>query len=65
MILSYDAQTDSFGVVVPDLPACASQGDTREEALRNIREAIQLYLEPGEIKAGKGEEVVIVEVQLS
>jgi predicted RNase H-like HicB family nuclease len=30
----------------PSLKSCWSQGRTREEALRNIREAIELYLEP-------------------
>jgi len=30
---------------VPVLPGCVSQGDTREEALQNIREAIELYIE--------------------
>ena len=35
-----------FTVTVPALPGCISQGETREEALRNIREAIELYLEP-------------------
>jgi len=30
------------------LPGCISEGDTREEALRNIQEAIELYLEPVE-----------------
>ncbi|MGH9816458.1 MAG: type II toxin-antitoxin system HicB family antitoxin [Candidatus Acidiferrales bacterium] len=30
----------------PSLKSCWSQGKTREEALRNIREAIALYLEP-------------------
>jgi len=29
---------------VPTLPGCVSQGDTRAEALANIREAIELYL---------------------
>src|SRR5262245_16684359 len=35
-----------FTVYVPSLPGCVSEGDTEEEALRNIREAIELYLEP-------------------
>ena len=30
---------------VPVLPGCVSQGDTREEALRNIEEAVGVYLE--------------------
>lgn len=34
-----------FTVEVPDLPGCISEGDTLEEAERNIQEAIALYLE--------------------
>jgi antitoxin HicB len=34
-----------FVISVPALPGCASQGDTREEALVNIREAIAVYVE--------------------
>src|SRR5258708_4773949 len=33
-----------YVVSVPALPGCISQGDTREEALKNIEEAIELYL---------------------
>ena len=35
-----------FTVYAPSLPGCISEGDSREEALTNIREAIELYLEP-------------------
>ncbi len=34
-----------YVVMMPALPGCVSQGDTREEALRNIREAADLYIE--------------------
>ena len=34
-----------FTVEVPDLPGCISEGDTLEEAEKNIQEAIELYLE--------------------
>jgi len=37
-----------FTVYVPSLPGCISEGDTVEEALVNIKEAIELYLEPVE-----------------
>ncbi|HUQ94676.1 MAG TPA: type II toxin-antitoxin system HicB family antitoxin [Bryobacteraceae bacterium] len=42
----FQRETDGgFVVSVPVLPGCVSQGDTREEALQNIREAIELYIE--------------------
>jgi predicted RNase H-like HicB family nuclease len=34
-----------FVATVPSLPGCLSQGSTREEALQNVREAIEGYLE--------------------
>jgi len=37
-----------YTVYVPSLPGCISEGDSLEEALENIREAIDLYLEPVE-----------------
>ena len=35
----------AFGVVVPDLPGCFSAGDTLDEAIDNVHEAIDLWLE--------------------
>lgn len=40
------AEEGGFTVYVPSLPGCISQGETREEALENIKETIELYLEP-------------------
>jgi len=37
-----------YTVYVPSLPGCISEGNTREEAMANIKEAIELYLEPVE-----------------
>ena len=34
-----------YVVTVPSLPGCISQGKTKEEALENIKEAIEIYLE--------------------
>ena len=34
-----------YSVSVPALPGCFSQGDTFEDAIKNIKEAIELYLE--------------------
>lgn len=35
-----------YTIYVPSLPGCVSEGETEEEALENIKEAIELYLEP-------------------
>ncbi len=40
------SEDGGFTVFVPSLPGCISEGENREEALENIKEAIELYLEP-------------------
>lgn len=40
-----------FSVWIPELPGCASQGENFEEALKNIKEATELYLETLKIKS--------------
>jgi len=35
-----------YTAYVPALPGCISEGNSRDEALSNIREAIELYMEP-------------------
>ena len=37
-----------YTAYVPSLPGCISEGETKEEAMANIQEAIELYLEPVE-----------------
>lgn len=46
-----------YSVSIPGLRGCLSQGDTREEALANIREALELWLESqAEMAATQGRE---------
>ena len=42
------SEEGGFTAFVPSLPGCFSEGNSKEEALANIREAIELYLEPVE-----------------
>ena len=45
-ILLEPSDEGGFTATVPALPGCISEGSTRQDALANIREAIDLYLEP-------------------
>ncbi|SFR12382.1 type II toxin-antitoxin system HicB family antitoxin [Desulfoscipio geothermicus] len=46
VLLEWNDDDDAgFTVTVPSLPGCISQGDTRDEALDNIKEAIECYLQ--------------------
>ncbi|MBD2214673.1 type II toxin-antitoxin system HicB family antitoxin [Nostoc linckia FACHB-104] len=53
-----------YTVYVPSLPGCLSEGETVEEALENIQEAIELYLEPLEDEFSTQEGVIIRELVL-
>ncbi|MBI1898479.1 MAG: type II toxin-antitoxin system HicB family antitoxin [Acidobacteria bacterium] len=50
VVLEYDPEVESYSAVCPELPGCASAGETEEEARRGIEEAIRLYLSPAEIE---------------
>jgi len=41
----FEKDEHGYYVYAPGLPGCHSQGDTFEEAMTNIKEAIELYLE--------------------
>jgi len=41
----YDPEYKGYVADVPELPGCMSQGKTMEAALKNVKEAIPLYLE--------------------
>ena len=49
VILECDSESGEWAVWCPELPGCTSAGRTEAEALNNIREAIELYLEPDTI----------------
>jgi len=55
---------EGYAVWCPSLPGCWSQGETEEEALQNIRDAIQEYLEAVQQAANEADHVREVEVSL-
>lgn len=46
VVIEYDSEAKSYAAHCPELPGCASCGETEADAMKNIREAIDLYLEP-------------------
>jgi len=47
-IILEPSEKGGYTAIVPALPGCISEGDSRREVIENIREAIELYLEPAE-----------------
>jgi predicted RNase H-like HicB family nuclease len=60
VLLEQDEETGDWAVWCTELPGCTSAGETEEEALENIREAIELYLQPDPVQLPS--EVIMREV---
>lgn len=60
VVIEYDPVAESYSAVCPELPGCASAGDTEEEARQNIQEAIRLYLDPAEIELSQNAKLIEV-----
>lgn len=58
-ILIEKGEDGYFVASVPSLKSCWSQGKTRDEALQNIREAIELFLESDEIETSSQEREIV------
>jgi len=43
LLVEFDQETRRWSAVFPELPGCASAGDTEEEAIANVREALSLW----------------------
>lgn len=56
------SEEGGFTVHVPSLPGCISEGENKEEALANIKEAVELYLEPVEDDVIYGSDAQILEI---
>jgi predicted RNase H-like HicB family nuclease len=56
------SEEGGFTAIVPSLPGCLSEGDTREEALANIQDAIRLYLEPVDDDVALSPDAEVIEI---
>ena len=46
LLVELDAPTKRWSAVFPELPGCATAGDTEKEAIANAKEALALWFEP-------------------
>ena len=58
------SEDGGYTVTVPSLSGCISEGENREEALKNIKEAITLYLEPIDDDIDFSEDAELVEISV-
>jgi len=58
------SEEGGYTVYIPSLPGCISEGATVEEAMANIRDAVELYLEPVEDDWIEQENAIIRELVL-
>ena len=54
LLVEHDPETNRWSAVFPELPGCASAGDTEAEAVANAKEALGLWFEPSPVKLPKG-----------
>lgn len=53
LLVEHDKETKRWSAIFPELPGCASAGDTEAEAIANAKEALHLWFEPSPIKLAK------------
>jgi predicted RNase H-like HicB family nuclease len=63
-VVVHEAEEGGFWAEVPAIPGCASQGETMDELLANIHEAIEgcLSVDVAEPKKGSGDRVLEIAV---
>jgi predicted RNase H-like HicB family nuclease len=60
LVVEHDSETKRWAAFFPELPGCASAGDTEDEAVRNAKEALELWFEPAPVTLSAGAKVLEV-----
>jgi predicted RNase H-like HicB family nuclease len=58
LLVEFDPETKRWSAVFPELPGCASAGDSEEEAVANAKEALALWFEPSPVELSSGAKIV-------
>lgn len=62
LIVQHDAETGRWSAVFPEVPGCASAGDTEQEAVANAKEALALWFEPRDLELEEGARILEVAI---
>lgn len=62
LVVEQDPRTRRWAAFFPELPGCASAGDTQAEAVANAKEALELWFEPSPLRIPEGATVLEVAV---
>ena len=60
LVVEHDSETKRWAAFFPELPGCASAGDTEDEAIQNAKEALELWFEPTPVDLPAGAKVLEV-----
>src|SRR5215831_449497 len=60
LVVEHDSETKRWAAFFPELPGCASVGDTENEAIENAKEALELWFEPTPVDLSAGAKVLEV-----
>jgi len=58
LLVEFDPETGRWSAVFPELPGCASAGDSEQEAVSNAEEALALWFDPSPIDLPKNAKVL-------
>ena len=62
LLVEHDEEAGRWSAVFPEIPGCASAGDSEEEAIANAKEALALWFEPSDIPVKPGSRMLEVAV---
>ncbi len=62
LLVQFDPEANRWSAVFPELPGCASAGDTEEEAIANAKEALALWFEPSDLPIEKNARMLEIAV---
>jgi predicted RNase H-like HicB family nuclease len=62
LIVEKDQETGRYSSVFPELPGCASAGDTEDEAIANAREALELWFEPKHPRSVTSSQIIELQI---